>query len=45
MGTDPGRIRCPARFFGFKSGFEFSGNYGSGMYGTVYVECKVHVCK
>jgi len=37
------RIRSTATFFG--SGFEFSGKTGSGMYGMVYIECKVHVCK
>jgi len=35
--------------FGFEYGFEFLGKdgfgLGSGMYGIVYIECKVHVCK
>jgi len=37
----------PATFFGFE--FEFSGKSrigaGSGMYGMVYIKCRVHVCK
>jgi len=39
------RIRIPATFFGFGSGFEFSGKTGSSMDGMVYIERKVHVCK
>jgi len=43
MGTNPENGADPDTFFGF--GFEFSGKTGSGMYGMVYIDCKVHMCK